>query len=85
MYQKVGKFSLNLRKRLHKSVSNSLPQYYMKVIFKSKNQLSSLFQFKGSIPLYVHSHLIYKFPCSESNIIYYGETECHLKLELVSI
>ena len=57
MYQKVGKFSLNLRKRLHKSVSNSLPQYYMKVIFKSKNQLSSLFQFKGSIPLYVRSHL----------------------------
>ena len=33
----LGTFSLNLRKRLHKSVSKSLPQYNMKVIFQSEN------------------------------------------------
>ena len=33
----VGTFSLNLRKRLHKSVSKSLPQCNIKVIFQSKN------------------------------------------------
>ena len=39
----LGTFSLNLRKRLYKSVSKSLPQWYMKVIFQSKNRLSSFF------------------------------------------
>ena len=34
----LGTFSLNLRKRLHKSVSKSLPQYNLKVIFQSKNR-----------------------------------------------
>ena len=33
----VGIFSLNLRKRLHKSVSKSLPQCNIKLIFQSKN------------------------------------------------
>ena len=32
-----------------------------------------------SIPLYLRSHLIYKFQCSNCNITYYGETERHLK------
>ena len=50
----LGKFSLNLRK---KSVSKSLPQCNIEVIFQSKNRLSSLFKFKDSIPLYLSSHL----------------------------
>ena len=66
----LGTFSLNLRKRLYKSVSKSLPQCNIKVIFQSKNRLSSLFKFKGSIPLYLHSHPIYKFQCSNCNITY---------------
>ena len=33
----LGKFSLNLRKRLYKAVSKSLPQCSIKVIFHSKN------------------------------------------------
>ena len=37
----LGTFSLNLRKRLYKSVSKSLPQCNIKVIFQSKNRLSS--------------------------------------------
>ena len=38
----LGKSCLNLRKLLYKSVSKSLPQSNIKVIFQSKNQLSSL-------------------------------------------
>ena len=76
----VGTFSLNLRKRLYKSVSKSLPQWNIKVIFQSKNQLSSFFRFKDSIPLYLRFHLIYKFQCSNCNVTYYGETERHLKV-----
>ena len=38
----LGKSCLNLRKLLYKLVSKSLPQSNIKVIFQSKNQLSSL-------------------------------------------
>ena len=76
----LGTFSLNLRKRLYKSVSKSLPQCNIKVIFQSKNRFSSLFKFRDSIPLYLRSHLIYKFQCSNCNITYYSETERHLKV-----
>ena len=76
----LGTFSLNLRKRLYKSVSKSLPQCNIKVIFQSKNRFSSLFKFRDSIPLYLCSHLIYKFQCSNCNITDCGETERHLKV-----
>ena len=76
----LGTFSLNLRKLLYNSVSKSLPQFNIKVIFQSKNQLSSFFKFKDSIPLYLRSHLNYKFACSNRNITYYDETERHLKV-----
>ena len=80
----LGTFSLNLRKRLYKLVSKSLPQcnkkFFKKVIFQSKNQLSIFFKFKDSIPLHLCFHLIYKFQCSNCNIIYYNETERHLKV-----
>ena len=76
----LGKFSLNLRKCLYKLVSKSLPQCNIKVIFQSKNQLSSFFKFKDSIPLHLHSHLIYKFQYSNCNVTYYGETEHDLKV-----
>ena len=76
----LGKFSLNLRKRLYKSVNQSLPQFNIKVIFQSKNRLSSLFKFKDSVTLYLCSHFIYKFQCSNCNITYHGETEHHLKV-----
>ena len=75
----LGTFSLNLRKRLYQSVSKSLPQGNIKVTFLSKKGLSSFFKFKNSIPLYLRSHLIYKFQYSNCNITYYGEIERHSK------
>ena len=52
----------------------------LQVIFQSKNRLGSLFKFKNSIPLYLRSHVIYKFQCSNCNISYYGKTERPLKV-----
>ena len=77
----LGTFSLNLRKDLYKSVSNLLPPFNIKAIFQSKNWLSSLFKFKKSIPIYLRSHLIFKFLCSNCNITYNNETERHLKVK----
>ena len=76
----LGTFHLNLRKRLYKPVSKSLPQCNIKVSPQSKNRLSSFFKFKDSIPLFLRSHLTYKFKCSNCNVIYYDETEIHLKV-----
>ena len=45
----LGIFSLSLRKGLYKSVSKSLPQCNRKVIFQSKNRLSSFFKIKDSV------------------------------------
>ena len=77
----LGTFSLNLRKRLYKSVSKSLPQCNVKVIFQSKNRLSNFFKFKVSIPLHLRSNLVYKYQCSNCNITYYGESERHLEVK----
>ena len=74
-----GTFYLNLRKRLYKLVSKSLPISNIKDIFQSKNWLSRFLEFKDSISLYLRSHLIYRFQYSNCNITYYGETERHLK------
>ena len=72
---------MNLRKRFYNLVSKSLPKCNMKGIYQSKIRLSSIFKWKDSIPLHLHSHLIYKFHCSDCNINYYdGESERHLKV-----
>ena len=76
----LGQFSLNLRSRLYNCFNKTLPQCNIKVIFQSKNLLSNLFQFKRSIPKELGSHIVYKFLCSNCNITYYGETECHLNV-----
>ena len=77
----LGTFSLNLRKGLYKSVSKSLPQCNVKVIFQSKNRLSNFFKFKVSIPLHLRSNLVYKYQCSNCNITYYVESERHLEVK----
>ena len=76
----LGTCFLNLRKRLCKSVSKSLPQCNTKVIFQSKNRLCSFFKCNDSIPLRLCSHLIYKFQCSNCSITYYSETDRHPKV-----
>ena len=75
----LGKFSMTLWKQGN-SVRKTLRQCIMKIIFHSINRVSSLFKFKDSIPLYLCPHLIYKFPCSNYTVTYYGKTERHLKV-----
>ena len=44
------------------------------------NRLSSLFRFKDVIPKELQSHLVYKFPCSNCNVTYYGKTDRHFNV-----
>ena len=50
--------------------------------YKSYFSVQKSIKFKGSTPLYLPSHLIYKFQCSNCNINYYDETERHLKVRV---
>ena len=50
------------------------------VIFQSKNCLSNLFRFKDSVSNELRSHIVYKCLCSNCNITFYGENECHLRV-----
>ena len=76
----LGTMSSNLKKKLKNCLEKSLPQCQLRVILKSTNRLSSLFRFKDVIPKEMRSNLVYKFPCSNCNVTYYGKTERHLKV-----
>ena len=60
------------------TVSSTLPQCSIKVIFRSKNQLSNLFKFKNSIP--ISSLSPYTFQCSNYSITFDGKTQRHIKV-----
>ena len=72
--------SSNLKRKLHTSIRNSLPQCNIKVILRSTNHLSSLFCFKDVIPKELRPQLVYKFWCSSCNATYYGKIERHLNV-----
>ena len=76
----LGHLSFETRNRLNSCIRNQLPSCSLRIAFRSKTRLSSLFKFKESIPKYLRSHLIYKFSCSCCNATYYGKTERHLFL-----
>ena len=46
----------------------------MKVIFKSKCRLNTLFRFKDSLKKKICSGIIYRYTCSNCKVIYYGKT-----------
>ena len=45
----------------------------LQVIFKSENKVCNNFHFKDSVPQFLTSGVVYKFPCGLCNQCYYGE------------
>ena len=75
----LGPLSFEIRSRLQKCFKNYLPFCSLKVVYQSKNRLSSVFQFKDKITdSKLSSHLVYKFLCSCCNATYYGQTQRHI-------
>ena len=66
----LGTFSLNLRKCLYKSVTKSLPKYNIKVIFQSKNRLSSFLKYNCNITYYGESEHHIKVRAAEHVSLY---------------
>ena len=73
----VSKLSLDLRTRLRRTIERDLPYCKLKVIFKSKSRLNSMFRFKDSLEKKVRCGIIYCYRCSNFKVTNYGKTFCH--------
>ena len=74
----LGKLSLYLRTRRRRAIERDLPYCKLKIIFRSKCRLNTLFRFKDPLEKKIRSGIIYRYTCSNSKVTYYGKT-FHLK------
>ena len=81
----LGKFSLNLRTRVGKTIARDLSYCKPKVIFRSKCQLSILFLFKDLFEKMFCSRMIFSYTCSNWKCTYYGKTFRHFIPEWLKI
>ena len=81
----LGNYSMNLKARLYKSLSKTLVQCNIKVIFQSENRLSSYFKFKDSIFLYFITTLFTTFGVIIAILVTNRKLNVILKLKLVGI
>ena len=73
----LGKASLDLRTKLRRTIERNLPFCKLKIIFRSKCRLNTLFHFKDSLEKKIRSEIIYRYGCSNCNVTYYGKTFRH--------
>ena len=73
----LGKALLDLRTRLRRTIERNLPFCKLKIIFRSKCRLNTLFHFKDSLEKEIHSGIIYRYTCSNCKVTYYGKTFRH--------
>ena len=73
----LGSVSGKVHKKLKSLAKRYLPGSEIVVIFKSPSRLSSVFNFKDKLPLYLVSGVIYKYTCSRCNSTYVGKTKRH--------
>ena len=75
----LGKASLDLRTRLRRTIERKLklPFCKLKIIFRSKFRLNTLFRFKDSLEKKIRSGIIYRYTCSNCKVTYYGKTFLH--------
>ena len=66
----IGKKSLQSRSKLVKSVQNNLSFCHLKVVFQSPYKLHTLFCFKDTVNQKIRSHLVYRYSCSSSNVLW---------------
>ena len=66
--------SFDLRTRLRRTIERHLPYCILKIIFRSKCRLNTLFQFKDPLEKKIRSGIIYCYTCSNCKVTYYGKT-----------
>ena len=73
----LGETSFDLRTKLRRTIERNLRFYKLKINFKSKCRLNTLFHFKYSLEKKIRSGIMYCYRCSNCNATYYGKTFCH--------
>ena len=73
----LGKLSFDLRTRLRRTIERDLPYCKLKMNFRSKYRLNTLFQFKDRLEKKIRSGIIYRYTCSNCKVTYYGKTFRH--------
>ena len=63
--------------RLVNSVNKTVRFCNLKVVFRSRRKLNTLFWFRDSLNKKIHSFLVYRYTCSNCNVTYYGKTYRH--------
>ena len=58
-------------------MERDLPYCKLKVIFRSKHRLNTLFRFKDSLEKKIHPRMIYRYTCSNCKVTIYGKTFRH--------
>ena len=70
----LGKASLDLRTKLRRTIERNLPFCKLKIIFRSKCRLNTLFHFKDLLEKKIRPGIIYRYRCSNCNVTHYGKT-----------
>ena len=73
----LGKRLFDLRARLRRTIEKDLPYCKLKIIFRSKRRLNTLFRFKDPLEKKIRSGIIYRYACSNCKVTYYRITFCH--------
>ena len=55
---------------LRQTIEKDLPYCKLKVIFRCKSRLNTLFRFKYSLEKKIHSGIIYRYMCSNCMVTY---------------
>ena len=73
----LGKLSFDLRTRLRRTIERDLPYCKLKIIFRSKCRLNTLFRLKDPLEKKIRSGIIYHYTCSNCKVTYCGKTFRH--------
>ena len=73
----LDKASFDLRTKLRRTIERNLPFCKLKMIFRSKCRLNTLFHFKDSLEKKIPPEIIYRYRCSNCNVFYYGKSFRH--------
>ena len=73
----LGKPSFDLRTKLRRTIERDLTYWKLKIIFRSKCRLDTLFRFKDPLEKKIRSGKIYLYTCSNCKVNYYEKTFQH--------
>ena len=78
----LGSHSEVLSKDLRSLMKKYLPQFKLRIIYKSGSVIGDLFGFKDKLPLRCMSHFIYKYTCEGCNAFYIGKSYRQYKVRV---